>query len=525
MKNFTLLLISGLLSSGLSYAQTDQIYTRSNEKVVISPEKKINQFMKPVNKTTRSSDNSIWRPKTEVCFICDPEDESEEITWYEDNITQYTYDKRGNVTYFEREAVEEEEGEKLSRTFMKYDANNNLIERIEQYEIGGEMVNHQKTEFEYDNIVTNFVTRRTTYDWDEVHSDWGKTYEHLKLITRDKNNNITQILVKLLNYDGVSYIDRERTDIIYDETTGKAKTWINSADDYGDGMQEGIKYDNIVWENTNGQIVETNEQFVLGNNRIKEAKVSKGGKEVGTYKTVFTGEKDFECTINVTQMNRETSQEEYVSNVHTYKILNENGDIREELIYKVDSNQDGQFTNNEIVEQQYMIWKYDDKGNQIISAGFFPIEGNPSTTLAMSPVTPDPGWEQTDGEMTEYTYNEYGEIESRVVYMWNYEPGAGQYLPIEKYVSSDFKDVTTGLQTTSTKSEKLTYAVNKNGEMEFQMEGMNGYTLYSVNGSVIVNGKTDSNTENISIANLPSGLYILKVTGAKGTENVKFMKK
>ena len=78
MKNFTLLLISGLLYSGLSYAQTDQIYTRPNEKTAKAPEKKISQFMKPVNKTTRNNDNSIWRPKTEVCFACDPEDESDE---------------------------------------------------------------------------------------------------------------------------------------------------------------------------------------------------------------------------------------------------------------------------------------------------------------------------------------------------------------------------------------------------------------------------------------------------------------
>ena len=63
MKNFTLLLISGLLYSGLSYAQTDQIYTRPNEKTAKAPEKKISQFMKPVNKTTRNNDNSIWRPK------------------------------------------------------------------------------------------------------------------------------------------------------------------------------------------------------------------------------------------------------------------------------------------------------------------------------------------------------------------------------------------------------------------------------------------------------------------------------
>ena len=525
MKNFTLLLISGLLYSGFSYAQTDQIYTRPNEKTAKAPEKKISQFMKPVNKTTRNNDNSIWRPKTEVCFACDPEDESDEITWYEDNIIQYTYDKYGNVTVFEQESVEAEEGEKRSRTFIKYNDNQKVIERIEQHETDGILVNHQKTEFDYDNIVTDFVTRRATYNWDEVKNEWVKNYEHKKLITRDSNNNITQILVKLLNYDGESYIDRERTDIIYDEVTGKAKTWINSTNDYGDGMQEGIKYDNIVWENTNGQIIETNEQFVTGNNRIKEAKVFKGGKEVGTYKTVFTGKEDFECTINVTQTNSD-SEEEYVSNVHTYKILNENGDQREELIYKVDANGDGVFTNDEIVEQQYLIWKYDDKGNQIISAGFFPMEEEePVATFTASPVTPDPGWEQTDGEMTEYTYNEYGEIVSRVVYMWFYEPGASQYLPMEKYVSSEFLDVSTGMKTTQSKNGKLTYVFNKDGEVEFRMEGMNSYAICNINGNVIVNTKTKNDTETVSIADLPAGLYILKIIGTKGTENVKFMKR
>ena len=56
-------------------------------------------------------------------------------------------------------------------------------------------------------------------------------------------------------------------------------------------------------------------------------------------------------------------------------------------------------------------------------------EEEPVATFTASPVTPDPGWEQTDGEMTEYTYNEYGEIVSRVVYMWFYEPGPASISP------------------------------------------------------------------------------------------------
>ncbi len=521
MKNFTFLLISGLLYSGLSYAQTDQVYTPPNKKTESVSEKNRNLFMKPVNRTAGNSDNSIWRPQTEVGFVCDPEEEDDEITWYEDNITQYTYDKYGNVILFERESVEEEEGEKRSRTFIKYNDNHKVIERIEQNETDGELINYQKTEFDYDNIVTDYVIRRATYHWDEVKNDWVKNYEHKKLITRDGNNNIIRILVQLLNYDGVSYIDREQTDIIYDETSGKAKTWINSANDYGDGMQEGIRYDNIEWENTNGQIVETNEQFVSGNNRIKEAKVYYEGEEVGTYKTDFAGEKDFECTINTVQSG------EYISEVHTFQILNANGDQREGFIHKVDANADGVFTDDEIIEQQYMVWKYDDKGNLIESAGFFPMEDEEESFAASAAnrIIPEQGWEQTDGEMIEYTYNEYGEIASRIVYMWFYEPGAGQYLPLEKYVLSEFIDVSTGMGTIRSENGKLTYTVNKDGEMELRMEGMKDYAVYSINGSVIANAPTKGDTVNVPTAGLPAGLYILKVTGTNGTESVKFMKR
>ena len=109
--------------------------------------------------------------------------------------------------------------------------------------------------------------------------------------------------------------------------------------------------------------------------------------------------------------------------------------------------------------------------------------------------------------------------------MWFYEPGASQYLPMETYVSSEFLDVSTGMKTTQSKNGKLTYVFNKDGEVEFRMEGMNSYAICNINGNVIVNTKTKNDTETVSIADLPAGLYILKIIGTKGTENVKFMKR
>lgn len=521
MRNFTFLLISGLLCSSISYAQTDQIYTRPSKTAEKSSETKMSRFLKPVSKAADSKSSSIWRPKHEVLYICEPE--SIEPEWFEIIRAEYTYDERGNIASFDSENLDYEEGERRSRKLTKYNANNMLIERIEQEEKEGELINTTKTEFDYDNIVTDFSTLKVTYEWDEVNNGWKKNYAHYKEITRDANNNITQILVKLLGYDMISLVDTERTVITYDETTGKAKTWTVYTMYEGE-EEENIRYDNIVWENTNGQIVETNEQFVIGNNRIKEATIFKGGKEVGTYRASFTGEKDFKCVINYTQTNYD-GEEEYVSEEHTYQTLNEKGDFREGFVYRTDLNGDKVFTDDEITDKNYMVYKHDDKGNIIMSAIFFPSEemeemGEPATASTPDLITPEEGMEQMDGEMREYTYNEYGEIESQIFYMW-----FDGYSPVEKYVSSDFYDVTTGLETTLSESGKLTYSVSKDGEMTFSMEGMKGYTIYSINGQAIVNAKASGNTETESITDLPAGLYILKVTGSKGFETVKFLKR
>ena len=61
--------------------------------------------------------------------------------------------------------------------------------------------------------------------------------------------------------------------------------------------------------------------------------------------------------------------------------------------------------------------------------------------------------------------------------------------------------------------------------MELRMEGMNDYAVYGINGSAIVNAPTKGDTVTVPTADLPAGLYILKVTGIHGTESVKFMKR
>lgn len=63
-------------------------------------------------------------------------------------------------------------------------------------------------------------------------------------------------------------------------------------------------------------------------------------------------------------------------------------------------------------------------------------------------------------------------------------------------------------------------------QVRFEKEGMNGYAIYSVTGTLISKGKVENNHGEVSIGAFPSGLYIIKVTTGDGQrETAKFVKR
>lgn len=521
MRHFTLLLIGGLLSSGLAHGQQKAenrtfIGSRAHSEVMFQMPGSQNVPMKPTSQfNTRAGETAILKPYKEYGYEYNP---ALADPWVKTMEFTIDYDKKGNEIYY---LSEESDG--VYRTYTTYDENNMKTESITQEKDGdGETwLNLERRTYKFDKIVTDHVIEQSYYTWDPVNEDWKTGYSHKFDITRDAEGRVIKN-TKLSLYQG-EYEVLDYVDIAYGED-GKAKTYTlfelkGYEEDGTPILGESLKLDNIEWENTNGQILVTHEYLTLGENRLKKATRYDNGQITADITVTYTpGSRDFdELTIYA---NGEERKRQFLIT------LDDNGSYREEVQEFLDMDGDGKFTEDEIMYRGYMLEMCDENKNPISTEEFGSFEPEPEPEEMMSPSTrvePEEGMERLGGTLTEYKYGENKEILELIMQGWNYE--AGVYEPKMKKVSTDFRDVTTGLETTRTESGKLTYSVSTYGEMTFSMEGMNGYVIYSANGTSIVNAKTSGDTASESIANLPAGLYILKVTGTKGAETVKFLKR
>lgn len=189
----------------------------------------------------------------------------------DDNIT-YTYDQAGNPL---SELSLDSEGGYVN-TVYEYDANGKVTFKESKVSRNGvDFSNYKKTEFEYDPILTSLITRRTEWLWMDFGNglDWqlvGNNYK--RTVERNADGNITSVVIAVLFQD--IYDPTQRIDIAYGED-GKATTISEQVLNYDYSTQEyfweqGVLITDIIWENTDGQIFDTEDIF-LGNNRIKSA--------------------------------------------------------------------------------------------------------------------------------------------------------------------------------------------------------------------------------------------------------------
>ncbi len=190
--------------------------------------------------------------------------------WLLDESITYTYDTSGNPI---AELSVDNEGDYVS-TVCEYDANGMVTFKESKVSRDGvNYDNYKKTEFEYDDILTNVITKRTEWLW----MDYGKGYDwqlvgnnYKRIITRNDEGNITSVVIAVL-FEGV-YDPTIRVDITYGEDS-KATTISEQILGY-DGSdyywEQGLKITDIEWENTDGQIYDP-ENLFIGNNRIKSA--------------------------------------------------------------------------------------------------------------------------------------------------------------------------------------------------------------------------------------------------------------
>ncbi len=206
--------------------------------------------------------------------------------WVQDEEITYTYDENGNSIM----EVSLDSDKDYVKTVYEYDENGKVT--LKESKIARDGVNYEnykKTEFEYDPILTNVITKRTEWLWMDLGSgyDWqlvGNNYE--RRINRDDDGNITLVEIAVL-FQGI-YDPTQRLNITYGDD-GKANTITEQIlnYDYGSGeyyWEQGIKYTDIKWKDTDGQIYDP-ELLFLGNNRLQSAHYSE--------------DEDFEAEVSV----------------------------------------------------------------------------------------------------------------------------------------------------------------------------------------------------------------------------------
>lgn len=190
--------------------------------------------------------------------------------WVLDENITYNYDASGLPV---SEVSVDASGDQTNTTYV-YDANGKVTFKESTVSSNGaDFKNYKKTEFEYDPILTDLITRRTEWLWMDLGKgyDWqlvGNNYR--RTIVRNEEGNITSVVVAVLFQD--IYDPTQRLDITYGED-GKATTISEKLLNY-DGKEyfweQGMLITDITWEKTDGQIYDP-EALFLGNNRIKTA--------------------------------------------------------------------------------------------------------------------------------------------------------------------------------------------------------------------------------------------------------------
>lgn len=426
---------------------------------------------------------SLWKPTAEVFYIY------EEGEWLPMASSTMTYDKAGNPLT----VIIDEDG-LLTRTTYTYDANNmqicNVLESDESGS-GEEWIYEEKTENTYDPVVTDFMTSKMEYKWDDVESDWGPgdKQSQRKTVTRDAEGRVVSVeRSAYFSYTDSWDVD-SRIDITYDEATGKAVTYAYRQSEGFDPETGKIVlgaptvYRNIEWENTDGQILEDFDGLLLGANRFKKADTYWGEDEDAELmehcEVVYqAGKKDFVLTV--------TSADGMEKMVNTYTVTDENGSFVEEHAYYMDENEDGDLTEDECIRES-LVMKYDKYGNCTLEE----YRGQE---------TPDGELEMISGTRTLYTYDEATNAVEEALqeeYMVEYDDESGevisgQYEPMMKITYSDFADVTAVRSVTTADAGRAV-------------------TVYNLQG-VAVGTSTDS---------LPAGIYLVK----KGTAAYKVVKR
>ena len=282
MRNFTFIALSVALAGGLcqqAYAAALPDYMKCSTKVRKAANKgaqaKDRTAAKDVRRMTpaKSADNApMWRARTQKAFGWNGED------WELMETYDIAYDEAGRKMV---QTVTDIEGY-VNRESYTWNEDGELATRLTQVDEdgSGEFADYGRLARTYDSRITSFITSNEQYLYS--NGDWMPSNCYTQTITRDAAGNVTQ-MERAVYYDGM-YDPVYRLNIAYGED-GKAESIVENdlTYDYSENEYlwlESARYYDIVWEETDGQIVSVDDLagMFIGANRLKSAKLDIEGE-------------------------------------------------------------------------------------------------------------------------------------------------------------------------------------------------------------------------------------------------------
>lgn len=515
MKNFTSLLSIALMVTPAVQAQRNvhactsqqrlqSLVTRpyENSKPGIVPLKNpvIRNATKLGLSLAEGGQTSIWRTLHDKQYLFD----EASAQWIDDSECDYTYYPDGQLkTVLLREA------DSWEQQTYEYNADGQLSLYTEsESKDGNNFTPTVKREIKYDGVLKTQPVESLNYKWDEGQNQWVLDEGSFKrTIKRNAAGQIESSTVE--SYTEGDYHIYSQSIYTYNghdkPVAYEFKRGVKNNGNYD--LQTVNNFNNIVWENFDGNPPEEVFDLYYGGCRVASADIIEDGEKSGTLKATYSGENFVTEEVYDWQM---------VKIKVIYTVIDANGSNQTEEQDFMDMNEDGSYADDEVIFQSKVESIFNEHQHQTLD-GYYEA---------------DPGMEYVlcDGKKFDYKYDSKTDcIAEKIDYYFSakYDEDGyivdGEFVKEYKLVADKFADVASSSGIGELQQSELQMERNGNA-LRIVMPGMKYCRLYDMQGHVVLQHAAANGNIVLNMSNLQPGIYILAIDSTVGSRMVKIAK-
>lgn len=407
---------------------------------------------------------------------------AETSTWDKTDETTYTYDKYGNILTSVNGS-----GRNLNRISYTYDNLGRMVCRVTDSSTDGGKTwkNYQRRDVSYDDVVTDFITGALYYQWNS--GEWVLSMGNTYPITRNENG-VTIKTERTAWYQNVfDPIDR-----INCQTNEEGTVVTSFTVDHLEAVAGVLEWNqvidmrNVKWANTDNQVLNFDiYDYAFGRNRIGAATLFYDDKLDAVINGVYPNDFEGSMVVDFVNEGRDFMEMKYAytdaaTGSYTYTSFN---DFAKE---------DG----TRLVEVKVETKAYDEHGNITEDTESLTVNGMQVNMASF---------------LFSYKYNEQGGAEETI--MSFYDPDLEDYVSDLRIVADDFH--TYASVATPEADSSIGYRL-QGRTVNVACNGNTVCTVLSLDGKQVA-AASGSESFQVSLDNLASGIYIVRVSSATET--------